>query len=114
MRSRREAGARPPRGASACQEAARHLDKNIAGQVVRCVKRPWGETTFSPGFAVEFSVKAPELEVRAEAAGGNVYAGGKPVPLDKRARRLKRLVVKTWRIDSWSNTHTEKDRTLCQ
>lgn len=111
MRSGREAGARPPRGASACQEAANHLDKNIAGQVVRCVERPWGEATFSLGFAVEFSVKTPELEARAEEAGGDVYAGGEPVLLDKRAHRLKRLVVKTWRIDSWLNTHTEKDRT---
>ncbi len=111
MRSGREAGARPPRGASACQEVARRLDKNIAGQVVRCVERPWGEATFSLGFAVEFSVKTPELEARAEEAGGDVYAGGKPVLLDKRAHRLKRLVVKTWRIDSWLNTHTEKDRT---
>lgn len=111
MRSGREAGARPPRGASACQEVAYHLDKNIAGQVVRCVERPWGKATFSLGFAVEFSVKTPELEARAEEAGGDVYAGGKPVLLDKRAHRLKRLVVKTWRIDSWLNTHTEKDRT---
>jgi hypothetical protein len=111
MRSGREAGARPPRGASACQEVAYHLDKNIAGQVVRCVERPWGEATFSLGFAVEFSVKTPELEARAEETGGDVYAGGKPVLLDKRAHRLKRLVVKTWRIDSWLNTHTEKDRT---
>jgi len=111
MRGGREAGARPPRGASACQEVAYHLDKNIAGQVVRCVERPWGKATFSLGFAVEFSVKTPELEARAEEAGGDVYAGGKPVLLDKRAHRLKRLVVKTWRIDSWLNTHTEKDRT---
>ena len=111
MQCRREAGARPPRGASACQEVAYHLDKNIAGQVVRCVERPWGKATFSLGFAVEFSVKTPELEARAEEAGGDVYAGGKPVLLDKRAHRLKRLVVKTWRIDSWLNTHTEKDRT---
>jgi hypothetical protein len=111
MRGGREAGARPPRGASACQEVAYHLDKNIAGQVVRCVERPWGKATFSLGFAVEFSVKTPELEARAEEAGGDVYAGGKPVLLDKRAHQLKRLVVKTWRIDSWLNTHTEKDRT---
>jgi hypothetical protein len=95
-------------------EALRHvkrLDKNIAGQVVRCVEHPWGEATFSLGFAVEFSVKTPELEARAEETGGDIYAGGKPVLLDKRAHRLKRLVVKTWRIDSWLNTHTEKDRT---
>ena len=111
MQSGREAGARPPRDASACQEVTCHLDKNIAGQVVRYVERPWGEATFSPGFAVEFSVKTPELEARAEEAGGDVYASGKPVLLDKRAHRLKRLVVKTWRIDSWLNTHTEKDRT---
>jgi hypothetical protein len=55
---------------------AYHLDKNIAGQVVRCVERPWGEATFSLGFAVEFPVKTPELETRAEETGGDVYAGG--------------------------------------
>jgi hypothetical protein len=29
---------------------------------------------------VEFPVKTPELEARVEEAGGDVYAGGKPVP----------------------------------
>jgi hypothetical protein len=48
---------------------ARHLDKIIAGQVVRCVERPWGEATFSPGFAVEDSVKTSELEARADETG---------------------------------------------
>ena len=46
---------------------------------MRCVERPWGEATFSPGFAVEDSVKTSELEARAEETGGGIYAGGKPV-----------------------------------
>jgi ribosome-associated translation inhibitor RaiA len=95
-------------------EALRHAKRWHATSTKTSPGRSCGEATFSPNFTVEFSVKTPGLEARAEETGGDVYAGGKPVPLDKRARRLKRLVVKTWRIDSWSNTHTEKDRTLCR
>jgi hypothetical protein len=83
MQSGREAGARPPRGASAYQEVTCHLDKNIAGQVVRCVERPWSKATLSPGFAVEDSAKTSELEARAEETGGGIYASGSRFPSTK-------------------------------